>query len=176
MKLLRTLGLLAVFASTLPAQAALVDMGTFVRDDVAMVDYLKLSETAGLSWIELVEADTTGLIAAGWGVTSQAALFILDANHADAYDYVNDIATDLVVTNEDMEAGQPFLPNFVVTDSWTSSGDYNTTVSVESASADDPPYTVSLSREVANIPLPAAGYLLFSALLGLAGMKRVTRK
>ena len=158
---------------SLGANAALVDMGTYIRDDVGMVDYLKLYITEGYSWNDVVRDDDLGYIADGWSVTSQAALVALDASDPWAYDellYVHG-SIEWVATDNNMNGGQYNLSQYVQVDRWLAFLDYQTNVTDELAS-NTGDYSVSLSREVAPVPIPAAVWLFGSALLGLAGIKR----
>ena len=100
------------------ANAALVDNGTYVTDTIRNIDFLKLSQTQGYSYNQIVVEDTLGLISDGWEVTSQILLVITDSNDASAYSLINDVSIPAIVTNNDSNGGQTSLPGSVYVDLW----------------------------------------------------------
>jgi hypothetical protein len=163
----------ACLALSISANATLIDNITYVTDDVAMVDYLKLSNTGSFSWNDVVVNDVLGYIADGWVVTSTAALSTIANGDATAYGLINDIAEGDVATDLAGFGGQVELPETVRTDSWSTVQYIVNDDDYEASSETD--YAVSLQR-MSVVPIPAAGYLLLSALAGLAGIKRFARK
>jgi hypothetical protein len=151
------------------ANAALIDNGSFVTDDVAMVDYMKLSGTVGNSYNDVVLNDSLGFIADGWVVTSQSALKQLDFNDSSAYGMINGGGVFDVVTDNIIFGGQTDAPLTVVVDGWISAGSYVVAADVYDGS--DTRVAVSLQR-MSAVPLPAAAWLFGSALLGLGAMRR----
>ncbi len=174
MNLLRLLGFLTLIASAFPSHAALIDMGTFVRDDVGNADYLKLSQTIGYSYDQVVDGDALGYMAAGWTLTSQMQLALLDHDHHEAFSLITEELIADVVTNNDMSGGQFGIPVGEVTvDRWLGSGGYVNAAYI-GATADNGSYAVSFARAVAPVPVPAAVWLFGSALGLLSWMRRKT--
>ena len=160
---------------SLSANADLIDNGTFITDDRTATDYLKLSQTAGYSWNQVVDQDVLGYITGGWTVTSQTVLrdVIFEEDISVAYKSINDINPNdpngiRVATNSDFGSGQTGLPEFVIWDFWSPT-QYGPNLSAASADRTDL-YVVSLSR--ASVPIPAAAWLFGSALLGLGMVMR----
>jgi hypothetical protein len=116
-----------------------------------------------------------GYITDGWVPTSQSGLVALDSTSLSAHDLINDANVLRVATNNDGAAGQPGSPSGGVrTDLWPVATVFLPNWASASAS-DSADYSVSLQR-MSEVPIPAAGYLLLSALAGLASIKRFAPK
>jgi hypothetical protein len=171
-----------VFAVSLGANAAQIDNGTYVTDDVAKIDFLKLSVTYNHSWNDVVVNDTLGYIAAGWEVADQRTLE--RANNVRFFDLMRPSSSDIymnVATNNDAYGdGQEYLPESVLYDYMSGPCEYipyvpdlcyEFSISLYDADYADATTAVALTRPSA-IPLPAAAWLFGSALIGLGSMTR----
>ncbi len=156
------------------ANAALIDNITYVTDDEAGIDYLKLSNTVGYSWNDVVVNDYLGYINDGWEVTSQSGLMTLDDVNNQAYDLINDYRVIYVMTDGDAVGGQYDLPVFVYFDTWYGYNSYITYYGVFTADERSSDHAVSLQR-ITVVPTPAAAWLFMSGIVGLAGGKRLSR-
>jgi hypothetical protein len=74
-----------LFLMSLNAYAAIVDNGTYLTDTDVGLDWLKLSETAGLSFSQ-VEALTSGVALDEWSIATQDDMALLSANAIGLYD------------------------------------------------------------------------------------------
>jgi len=170
MRISKTAILASIFTFSCGANAALIDNTTYVTDDATNIDYLKFSETAEATYNEVVVDDALGFIAQGWQLTSQTTLFALAAADSTARQLINDGEEGTpVVTNNDTVQGQDILPGFVRAECWTQPGVFVLNCNAYSTSGTG--YVVSLQRP-ALVPLPAAGWLFISALVGLVAVKR----
>ncbi len=168
------------------ANAALVDNITYVTDTVTGMDYLKLSQTHDQFWHDVVTNDSLGFISQGWSVTSQESLAALtDAYGNLAVHMIRDNSTvpKFTVTNNDLLGGQQmWLDQFSVIVDYLV-GVYHHPGAIDMCGW--PPcayqhgpysqYSVSFSRP-SVVPIPAAGWLFMSALIGLIGKKRLSRR
>jgi len=180
--MIRKLLALTCLSLSVCVNAALVDNITYVTDTVTGMDYLKLSQTHSAFWDEVVTNDSLGFISQGWSVTSHASLRALtDAYGNPAVQMIRDVAEINVITNADLHGGQNWLPQMVHYDTLTWKGLRRSGYS-EGAHAwytgwyrEYAWYSVSLSRP-SVVPIPAAGWLFMSALIGLIGKKRLSRR
>ena len=159
--------------------AALVDNGTFVTDTSTSTDYLKLSQTFGFSYGAVVIVDVLGFISAGWALTSQPGLELLaeGPEQTSAFTLIHGgFGGNLVITDASLFGGHGTTPNpaFVWTDLWNVVGQYSASFGATPQSTEDSFIAVSLSRS-SVVPLPAAGYLFMTALVGLISRKRFAK-
>lgn len=121
MRLLKTTIFSCLFSLSSSVSAELIDNGTYVTDDISGMDWLKLSQTVGLSWDYVVTYDLIGYIGDGWTVASQAELTELALNDRSARTLLQDgTNAKWVYTNDDVYLGQPGLPDNIWVDFWLS--------------------------------------------------------
>lgn len=161
----------------LPVNAAIVDNGTFITDTATQTDYLKFSETNNHSWLDVVVNDSLGFIGSGWTVVSQTSLFsLVTSNPTSPYNLLTDNGSiTLVETNGDIGSGQAGLPTNVDIDFYSNHFTYATNTGTVSVSFAQNNLAVALSRPSA-VPIPAAGYLFMTGLVGLITRKQLSQK
>jgi hypothetical protein len=124
-----------------------------------------------------------GFLEAGWSLSSQNDLYILDSADEQARTLISDTNIVVVITNNDLvdvdQVANSLAAGHVPVDLWTSRGyeaDQWGNTSVDAVGIDSPvapyqPLAVSLSRS-SEVPVPSAVWLFGSALVGLTGIKR----
>lgn len=156
-----------------PVNAAIVDNGSFITDTATATDYLKFSQTNNNSWLDIVINDSLGLISGGWEVASQSSLLsFATANPDSPYNQLTaNGSITLIITNGDLGSGQAGLPSNVSIDFYSNHFTYATNTGSVGVDFEQSNLAIALTRPSA-VPIPAAGYLFLTALVGLFVRKR----